>query len=267
MLRSVAACGAVLGIALFPGDVVASGWDSGPADESLTIVALGDSTTAVATGWTDQVAEVYAECLPGALARRGIRAQVHNAGIGNTTTREARERLDRDVRRFSPDLVVIQFGINDSWIDADEGRREPRLTRDEYRNNLRHLIRTLRDDGTLLVLMTPNPMRWSDPFYIDVFRKSPGLLDTESERGIDRLLDVYAQDARDVASGEAVPLVDVHRVFEEHAGATGRSIDELLVSGDGIHPNTRGQRLVCELLAEQIASLRPSRRRPGAITP
>ena len=102
----------------------------------LTIVALGDSTTAVAD-WTDQVDQVYADLLPAALAARGIRAQVHNAGLGGTTTREARERLDRDVRAFSPDLVVIQFGINDSWIDADEGRREPRLTRDDFRDNLR----------------------------------------------------------------------------------------------------------------------------------
>ena len=229
----------------------------------LTIVALGDSTTAVAD-WTDQVDEVYADLLPAALAARGIRAQVHNAGLGDSTTREARERLDRDVRAFSPDLVVIQFGINDSWIDADEGRREPRLTRDEFRDNLRYLIRALKADGAQVVLLTPNPMRWSDPFYLEVFQKDPTLLDTGSERGLNDLLDLYAQDARDVARREATALVDVHRAFEEYGRRPGRSIDDLLIAGDGIHPGARGQRLVCELLAAKIANCEGSRRQPTA---
>jgi lysophospholipase L1-like esterase len=223
-------------------------------DEPLTIVALGDSTTAV-DDWSGRGVEVYADLLPGALAVCGIRARVLNAGITDTTTREARERLDRDVRAFSPDVVVIQFGINDSWIDADMGRREPRLTRDEYRDNLRYLVRTPKGDGTVVVLMTPNPMRWDDPVYIDLFEKTPGLLDTRSERGIDRLLDLYVEDARDVARDEAVPLVDVQRAFEDYRSEPGQSISDLLIEGDGIHPNTAGQRLVCRLLAAAIADL------------
>ncbi len=221
---------------------------------TLTIVALGDSTTAV-DDWSGRAIEVYADLLPGALDASGIRARVVNAGISDTTTREARERLDRDVRAFAPDIVVIQFGINDSWIDADLGRREPRVTRDEYRDNLRYLVRTLKADGAQVLLMTPNPMRWVDPVYIEVFQKNPGLLDTQAERGINGLLDLYAEDVRVVAREEAVPLVDVHRVFEDYGKEPGRSIGDLLISGDGIHPNTVGQRLVCRTLAAEIAGL------------
>jgi len=228
-----------------------------------TIVAFGDSTTAV-DDWSDQAIEVYADLLPAALAARGIRARVHNAGVGGGTTVEARERLDRDVRAFSPDLVVIQFGINDSWIDVDEGRCEPRPTRGEYRDNPRYLSRALKADGAQVVLMTPNPMRWSDPFYHEVFRKNPGLLDTAGERGLNDLLDLYAQDARDVAREEAAPLVDVHQAFEEHGRRPGRSIHDLLIAGDGIHPSARGQMLVCELLAAEIARLSRPRRQPAA---
>ena len=220
----------------------------------LVIVAFGASSTAV-DDWTGQSIKMYPELLPDALEACGIAAQVHNAGISDTTTREARERLDHDVRAFSPDLVVILFGINDSWIDAEEGRREPRLTRTEYRDNLRYLIRTLNADGAQVVLMTPTPMRWSDPFCIEVFEKNPGLLDTRAERGIDALLDLYAQDARDVAREEALPLVDLHGAFEDYGSGPDRSITDLLLEGDGIHPNARGQRLVCELLAAEIARL------------
>jgi len=223
-------------------------------DPRLDIVTLGASSTAI-DDWTGQSIAMYPELLPAALAASGIAARVHNAGIGDTTTAQARERLDSDVRAYSPDLVVILFGINDSWIDIDEGRTEPRLTRDEYRDNLRHLIRTLRADGAQIVLMTPTPMRWDDPLYLDLFEKIPGLLDTHDDRGIDRLLDLYAQDARDVARAEAVPLVDLHRAFEEYGSQPGNSIRDLLLDGDGIHPNAAGQRLICRLLAAELSGL------------
>ena len=224
------------------------------AGAALTIVTLGDSTTAV-DDWSGRDVAVYPDLLPEALAACGVRARVVNAGISGTTTRDALERLDRDVRVVSPDLVVIQFGINDSGIDVDEGRREPRLTREEYRDNLRLLVRALTGDGARVVLVTPNPMRWADPYYIDAFEQAGGLLDTGSERGLDALLDLYAEDARAVARDEAVPLVDVHRAFEQYGGEPGRAVADLLLEGDGIHPNAAGQRLVCRLLAAEIAAL------------
>ena len=223
-------------------------------DQTVRIVALGDSTTAV-YDWTAGVTEVYAQCLPQTLQARGIHALVFNAGIGNTTTREARERIARDVLPYHPDLVTIQFGINDSWIDADEGRTAPRLTRDEYRVNLQHIIRVLRAADARIILVTPNPMRWSDPLYIELFTKKPGLLDALDRRGINRLLDLYAQDVRDLARDEKLPLVDVHEAFEAYGRVPGRTVDELLLAGDGIHPNGRGQRLVCELLTREIVGM------------
>jgi len=223
--------------------------------KTLRIVALGDSTTATALDWAPPIKEVYADCLPRSLAAHGISASVVNAGIGDTTTRDALARLDRDVRHHHPDLVVIQFGINDSWIDVDQGSTAPRLTREEYRKNLRKIIGLLKSDGARVVLMTPNPMRWADPYYIKAFGEHPGLLDTHAPRGIDRLLDLYAADVREVAHQEQVTLVDVFAAFEGYGKVPGQSIDELLLAGDGIHPNQAGQHLVCKLLTDRIAGL------------
>jgi lysophospholipase L1-like esterase len=228
-----------------------------PAEASrplLRIVALGDSTTATAHDWAPEIRQVYAECLPAALAARGLQAEVINAGIGDTTTRDAVRRLDRDVRSHHPSWVVVQFGINDSWIDADQGRLQPRLTRSEYRRNLRSIVRVLQGDGARVVLMTPNPMRWSDRYYLEVFQRHPGLLDTRNPRGIDRLLDAYAQDVRETARAAGVPLVDVHAEFENFGRVPGQSVNELLLS-DGIHPNQSGQDLVCRLLTDELVRL------------
>jgi len=223
-----------------------------PSHAPLRIVALGDSTTAPAKDWAPEIQQVYAECLSQRLQAAGIRADVFNAGIGDTTTRDAIERLDRDVRSHRPDIVIVQFGINDSWIDVDLGSTTPRLTRAEFRNNLRAIVRILRADGARLVLMTPNPMRWEDPYYIKAFQEHPGFLDTAEERGIDRLLDEYAADVRAIGAAERVALVDVNQAFEAYGREPGRSINELLLAGDGIHPNQAGQAFVCRLLAEKI---------------
>jgi lysophospholipase L1-like esterase len=256
-LELARACVAAVVAGLVPAPACAAGDDdTAPAEAKLMrIVALGDSTTATAQDWAPQIEKVYADCLPAALAARGIRAEVVNAGIGDTTTRDAVARLDHDVRRHHPDLVVVQFGINDSWIDADEGRTRPRLTRAGFRRNLEHIIRTLELDGARIVLMTPNPMRWYDPYYVETFEQHPGLLDTHAVRGLDALLDRYAEDARAVARAERVALVDVLEAFESYGKVPGQSIGELLLAGDGIHPNAAGQRLVCRLLTARIVEL------------
>jgi lysophospholipase L1-like esterase len=218
----------------------------------VDIVALGDSTTAPARDWAPEIHEVYTDCLPRRLQSFGVEAHVDNAGIGDTTTRDALERLDRDVRSHRPDIVIVQFGINDSWIDVDLGNTTPRLTRAEFRSNLHTIVRVLKADRVRVVLMTPNPMRWSDPFYIGAFAPHPELLNTAKERGIDRLLDQYAADVRAVARSERVTLVDVNQAFESYGREPGRSVNDLLLAGDGIHPNQAGQAFVCRLLADEL---------------
>ena len=102
--------------------------------------------------------------------------------------------------------------------------------------------------------MTPNPMRWADPYYLEVFERRPGLLDTDDERGINGLLDLYAEDVRAVAHEKAATLVDVHGAFEDYDDAPGQSIRDLLLE-DGVHPNDAGQRLVSVLLTDAIAGI------------
>ena len=66
------------------------------------------------------------------------------------------------------------------------------------------------------------------------------------------LLDLYAQDVREVTNDKNVALIDVFKVFEDYGEQPGRSINDLLLPGDGIHPNAEGQHRVCEILTAQI---------------
>ena len=215
----------------------------------IRIVALGDSTTEA--GWEGNAESVYAERLETALEVRGVDVEMINAGISNTTSGQAVERLDTDVRRFEPDYVIIQFGINDSWIDAYQGKTEPRMTLEEYDTALTTIITTLRADGAKPILMTANPMRWSE-FYGDEL-KDPALgFDFDDPRGINRLLDVYSERVREIAREENVPLVDVSERFEAYDRVPGQSIGEILLSNDDMHPNDAGHALIAEWLTEVL---------------
>lgn len=260
------ACGAVLLAALLGTGAVACerGGEADPAGPAagrpLRIVALGDSTT---EAWEGNARSVYPERLAAALAARGIPAEVINAGASDTTSRQAVARLDRDVRRFAPDYVVVQFGINDSWIDAYAGSTEPRLTLDEYAANLESIVRTVRADGAVAILMTPNPMRWSERYGSEL--RDPALgFDFDDPRGINRLLDVYAERVRQIARRNRVPLVDVSAAFEAWGSVPGRSVDALLLENDGIHPNDAGHELIAGWLLETLlAELDVARRDPA----
>jgi len=247
-LRLIALAGLVLvGCPLDADGPVSSAQNRTP----IRIVALGDSTTEA--GWEGNAKSVYPERLEAALETRGIDVEMINAGISNTTSRQAVERLDSDVRRFDPDYVIIQFGINDSWIDASLGRTEPRLTLDEYEGYLKTIIETLRADGAKPILMTANPMRWSELYGDEL--KDPALgFDFDDPRGINRLLDVYSERVREIAREEKVPLVDVSERFEAYDRVPDQSIRDILLPNDDIHPNDAGHALIAEWLTEILTA-------------
>jgi lysophospholipase L1-like esterase len=227
--------------------------DAAPASRvrgrPIRIVALGDSTTEAS--WEGNAKTVYAERLAAGLEAQGVEVEMINAGLSDTTSLQAVARLDSDVRRYAPDYVIVQFGINDSWIDASQGRTTPRLTLDEYTASLETIIRTLRADGARPILMTPNPMRWSELYGAEL--RDPALgFDFDDLRGINRLLDVYAKRVREIARRENVPLVDVSAHFEAYGPVPGQSVDDLLIENDGIHPNDAGHALIAEWLLEAL---------------
>ncbi len=50
-------------------------------------------------------------------------------------------------------------------------------------------------------------------------------------------------------------VVVVFDVFEHDGKVPGQAIDDILLAGDGMHPNQAGQRLVCRLLTAKIVEL------------
>ena len=206
------------------------------------IVVFGDSTTARRKG----VGEVYEQRLAKALP--GIR--IVNAGVPGDTTERARTRFERDVLARRPDLVVIQFGANDSAVDVWKGATEPRVARKRYEENLRHFVTELQKRKRQVVLMTPGMFRWTDKLR-EMYGKPP--YDAARPDGFCVTLKEYATLVRELAKELQVPLVDVYREQEEYEHVPGQSVNALFL--DGMHPNDKGHKLIASLLEPVLRRL------------
>ena len=214
-----------------------------PVAEPVTIVAFGASTTAV-RGPT----KVYASVLPEEL--HNIR--VINAGVPGNTTEMARKRFEQDVLGHQPQVAVIQFGINDAAVDVwkTPPATEPRVSSERYEANLRHFVQTLKSKNARVVLMTPNPLRWT-PKLKEMYGKPP--YQPENVDGFNAPLAPYCEAARRVAREEGAELLDMQQAFVEQAQKQGVTVDSLL--SDGMHPNDGGHRIEADLLRECILAL------------
>lgn len=211
------------------------------------ICMFGDSTTAFRPGSIDKVYSVrVAEALQGI----GSTLTVHNAGVGGNSTREAKQRLERDVLRHRPRVVVMQFGINDSAIDVwrKPPATEPRVPLDEFTKNLRSMIETIRQQNAQVILMTANPLRWTAQLK-QLYGHPPYLVDAEDGFESPTLLP-YNEAMRKLGAEMKVPVIDLHAAYPEFAKRNQTTIDGLLL--DGMHPNDRGHALAAELLLPAI---------------
>jgi lysophospholipase L1-like esterase len=209
-----------------------------------TIVTFGDSTTA-----TRGPLVVYSMILEKELPAAGVPVKVVNSGIGGHTTHQAVGRFKKDVLQHDPDLVVIQYGINDSAVDVwrDPPATKSRVSVEQYAANLRKMIKQLKEKQISVILMTPNSLRWI-PRMKKLYGKPP--YDPEDVQGFNVLLRSYAAAVRKIAKEENVPLVDVYAAFENYDKQANQAADDLLL--DGMHPNTQGQKMVADLLLPQI---------------
>ena len=145
---------------------------------AITIVALGDSVThGVLTPEENNYETVYWNVLKKKLnaERDRIPVNVINAGVNGNTAPRALLRLERDVLRYHPDLVIVCLGLND--ING---------TIDEYTGSLKKIFEAL--EGTDVIFMTPNmlnthfdeeaPPQWHEYAKITAVYQTEGKMDS-----------------------------------------------------------------------------------------
>jgi lysophospholipase L1-like esterase len=184
------------------------------AGADVTIVAYGDSITAgfaVRRGFPSYWKEMLAEKYPEA----GV--EMINSGISGDTSMDGLSRLDWAVLAYEPDLVTINFGINDCVLG---------LGLEEFEMNLVEMVRRIRaGPGSEILLLSSQPLE--TPPY-------------------DRLVLDYYQALERVAKEMDAGFVDVYGAWMR-AVAAGTPLSSFIIPGLD-HPNEAGYRIIAEEL-------------------
>ncbi len=152
---------------------------------------------------------------------------VLNAGISGDSSRGGLARIERDVLSFSPDLVTVNFGLNDS-MSADTERGV-----EAYRKNMRAMFEKILASGAEAMLVTPNFMC----SYVPSTVQGEGLRGTAARAAQvqnEGILKRYVDAAREIAREMNVPAADAYARWERMAAC---GVDTTALLSNGInHP-------------------------------
>lgn len=168
-----------------------------------------------------------------------------NAGVSGGNAPQALERLERDVIRHSPDLVLVAFGLNDS-MGGEDGLPT-------FSAAMREIVAQVRS-GTdaAVVLLTPPFM--AKTAGVRVHSEHCAYVEQICRSQNEGVLARYAQAIRDVAEETSAALVDVHAEWNRLA-ETGLDTDLWLINGLN-HPDARGHELTATLVFHTLLSSR-----------
>lgn len=180
----------------------------------VTIVAFGDSITAgyaVRRGfpsfWKKMLQRKYPDS----------RIEMINSGTSGNTTMDGLARMDWAVLAYEPDLVTINFGINDCVMG---------LGLEEFEANFVEMVRRIRMGHTSeILLLSSQPL--DTPLY-------------------DKLVRDYYQSIERVAREMDTGFVDVYGAWMERV-RQGTPLGSLIIPGLD-HPNEAGYRIMAEEL-------------------
>ena len=171
----------------------------------INIVAFGDSIThgALSIGEMD-FETVYHNLLRKKINSIGSYYPVNmiNAGIGGMTAVKSLSRIDSQVLKYCPDLVIVCFGLND--VNKEK---------DIYLDSLRTIFDRCREAGSDVIFMTPNMLNT----YVadDTHPEHAAYAEKTAYIQNSGRMDEYMYDAVKMARGMDVPVCDCYAKWKK----------------------------------------------------
>ena len=162
---------------------------------------------------------------------------VLNAGVSGDNAVNGRKRLSRDVLFAHPDLVIVNFGLNDSMNPDVEGGLAA------YRAAMTGIFEDVLASDAECLLLTPNMMctyasRSLENDFLRGIAKDAARVQNEG------ILDRYVEAARSAANEAGIPVADAYAVWQRlsHSGVdtTARLVNRIN------HPDANAHRIFAD---------------------
>lgn len=159
---------------------------------------------------------------------------VTNASANGRTTRQALEIINYEVLSSSPDILIVQFGMNDcNYWKTEKGF--PRVSHKSFEANLEEIILRALNHGVKKIVVNTNHPTGKDYEYLPF----TNITYQQSNKKYNQLIrkTVNQFDSH-------VHLIDIEKIFYDYInGDQNRLLDLLLSPSDLLHISEKGHEL------------------------
>lgn len=150
------------------------------------------------------------------------RLRFRNAGVGGDTIPRAMDRFHWDVNEWSPTVISVELGMNDSGAGPDSAP--------QFIGQMKQLFRHIKDANARTVLFAPSPVNDGTT--------------TQTLQGRNVTLDKYAAALGQLAAQEGIPWTDQFHALLDRWGNN----QAVSLGGDPVHPGPVGQLMMAAAL-------------------
>lgn len=164
------------------------------------------------------------------IAAQGLadRYELAGAGVSGNKVYDLFLRLEDDVLKKEPAIVVIYIGVNDVWHKRTGGTG---TDADKFERFYSAMIKKLKEKNIQVVLCTPAVIGERTDF--------------SNEQDGD--LNKYSNIIRDIAAKNSLPLVDLRKAFLDYNLKNNTANKESgILTTDRVHLNAKGNQLVAD---------------------
>ncbi|MBE7058908.1 MAG: GDSL family lipase [Ruminococcaceae bacterium] len=150
-----------------------------------------------------------------------VQINIINSGISGDGTENGKTRIERDILPYSPDLVVVSYGLN----DACKGLQKL----DDYRQNLKEIFKKVSSGGAEVIFLTQNAMNTKKSCHLrgdDALTKTALMTANIQNDGV---MKAYMDAAKEEANKSGVKVCDIYPMWEKLI-ANGVDTTELLAN-------------------------------------
>lgn len=163
---------------------------------------------------------------------------ISSAAENGRTSRQALEKMPFEIQADSPDLLLIQYGMNDcNYWKTDNG--VPRVSKKSFRANLFEMIERAQHNGVKKVYINTNHPTTRN----NIFPKT-NITYQESNSQYNSII-------KEVCAQSAAELIDIEKHIIELCNGANLRIDDFLLE-DGLHLSELGHDIYYKLIYPKI---------------